>query len=89
MLNQQASCLRFSAVSPGGSLPRLFEVFGPPRASEFIAGTPIVPAFFTSLRFGDPGYAQLSVVAPLEIAQGAENGSEMGSFSSLLRLDLA
>jgi hypothetical protein len=84
-LNQQESCLRFSAVSPGGSLPRLFEVFGPGRPSESIEPTPIVPEFFTSLRFGDPGYALLSVVAPVEMSEGAENGSEMGAFSSLLR----
>jgi hypothetical protein len=84
-LDQHRSCLRFSAVSPGGSLPRLFEVFGPARPSEGIAETPIDSAFFTSLRFGDPGYASLSVVAPLDIVQGAENGSEMGAFSSLLR----
>lgn len=84
-LNQQASCLRFSAVSPGGSLPRLFEVFGPGNPGELVPETPIIPAFFSSLRFGDPGYATLSVVAPIEISQGAENGSEMGAFSSLLR----
>jgi hypothetical protein len=85
VLNQQQSCLRFSAVSPGGSLPRLFEVFGPGRPSDNVPDTPIVSAFFTSLRFGDPGYATLSVVAPSEIVTGAENGSEMGAFSSLLR----
>jgi hypothetical protein len=84
-LNQQASCLRFSAVSPGGSRPRTFEVFGPGNPGELVPETPIVPAFFSSLRFGDPGYATLSVVAPIEISQGAENGSEMGAFSSLLR----
>lgn len=84
-LNQQASCLRFSAVSPGGSLPRMFEVFGPGNPGELVPETPIIPAFFSSLRFGDPGYATLSVVAPIEISQGAENGSEMGAFSSLLR----
>jgi hypothetical protein len=84
-LNQQQSCLRFSAVSPGGSLPRLFEVFGPARPGENVPATPIEPQFFTSLRFGDPGYALLSVVAPREISEGAENGSEMGAFSSLLR----
>ena len=86
VLNQQGSCLRFSAVSPGGSLPRTFEVFGPPPSNEEgAAGTVIEPAFFTSLRFGDPGYASPSVVAPIEITQGAESGSEMGAFSALFR----
>ena len=76
VLNQQESCFRFSAASPGGALPRLFE------SSTLVE---IVPAFFTSQRFGDPGYCALSVVAPPEIARGAENGSEMGAFSFLLR----
>jgi hypothetical protein len=83
--NQQQSCLRFSAVSPGGNLPRSFETFGPARASEGTLETAIVPAFFVSLRFGDPGYASLSLLAPVEIRQGAESGSEMGAFSSSLR----
>ena len=40
---------------------------------------------FTSRRFGDPGYAQLSSeVASSAISRGAENGSEMGAWSSLL-----
>ena len=39
---------------------------------------------FTSMRFGDPGYAQLSEAAPQFLQRGAENGSEMGAFSSLL-----
>ena len=85
VLNQQQSCLRFSAVSPGGILPRSFEAFGPARPSEGIVETAIARAFFTSLRFGDPGYGLLSLLAPIEIGQGAENGSEMGAFSSLLR----
>ncbi|HEY6477149.1 MAG TPA: hypothetical protein VI456_11250, partial [Polyangia bacterium] len=45
-----------------------------------------VPSFFfTSLRFGDAGYAQLSQAAPAAVSAGAENGSEMGAFSSELR----
>ena len=38
---------------------------------------------FTSLDFGQPGYAQLSGRCAIEIATGDENGSEMGVFSFL------
>jgi hypothetical protein len=38
---------------------------------------------FTSTRYGRPGYAQLRVGCPAEIAAGAEDGSEMGAFSHL------
>ncbi len=38
---------------------------------------------FTSERYGDPGYGQLSLNCPVEITTGAEDGSEMGAFSGL------
>lgn len=38
---------------------------------------------FTSRRYGAPGYAQLRVGCPAEIATGAEDGSEQGAFSHL------
>jgi hypothetical protein len=38
---------------------------------------------FTSTRYGQPGYAQLRIGCPPEIAAGAEDGSEMGAFSHL------
>lgn len=42
----------------------------------------IVPSF-TSIHYGDPGYAQLHLNCPVEIRTGAEDGSEMGVFSHL------
>jgi hypothetical protein len=69
----QHGCFRFSTAPPGSRLPRPFESF------ELANGQ----SLFTSRRFGDPGYAQLSQAAPLEVARGAESGSEMGAFSSL------
>jgi hypothetical protein len=42
----------------------------------------IVPSF-TSARYGDPAYGQLSQICPPEIRTGAEDGSEMGAFSFL------
>jgi len=38
---------------------------------------------FTSIDFGQPGYAQLSLRCADEIRTGAEDGSEMGVFSFL------
>ena len=38
---------------------------------------------FTSERYGDPDYAQLSRTCAQEIRTGAEDGSEMGAFSHL------
>ncbi|MDT5156604.1 MAG: hypothetical protein QOH51_961 [Acidobacteriota bacterium] len=76
VINNQAGCFRFSASEPGAAV-RL-----PPRFRDVLA--PISEAAFNSTRFGDPQYAQLSVVAPLPLLGGAENGSEMGVFSHLL-----
>lgn len=38
---------------------------------------------FTSSHYGDPAYAQLSIACAEEIRTGADDGSEMGVFSSL------
>ena len=40
---------------------------------------------FTSVNYGDPGYAQLGQACPPEIYTGAKDGSEMGVFSYLKR----
>jgi hypothetical protein len=40
---------------------------------------------FTSLHFGDPGFAQLRFDIAQEIYTGAENGAEMGAFNFLLQ----
>ncbi len=79
VLNQDESCFRFSAASPGDPEEGL------PRRFESSTSIEIQRAFFTSLRFGDPGYAQLSLLAPPELARGAEGGSELGAFSFLRR----
>ena len=70
----QEGCFRFSAAPDGSRLPHPYE-------SHFLSE---VRPIFTSHRFGQPGYAQLSQSAPLELQRGAENGSEIGAFSSLL-----
>lgn len=42
----------------------------------------LVPSF-TALAYGQPGYAQLGLTAPVQVRTGAEDGSEMGAFSHL------
>lgn len=42
----------------------------------------VVPAF-VAIRYGEPPYFQLRLSAPLEIREGAEDGSEMGVYSQL------
>jgi hypothetical protein len=73
--NTQEGCFRFSAAPRTSKLPRPYESFLFANDSNH---------WFSSRRFGDPGFAQLSDTAPVAIARGAENGSEMGAFSSLL-----
>lgn len=70
----QGGCVRYSAYREGGQLPRRYASF------PFVDSEPL----FTSRAFGDPGYAQLAAGAPPEILRGAENGSEIGAFSSLV-----
>ena len=78
VLDNQHGCFRFSATddTPDTRLPPQFE------SHLFAPGIP--NHVFVSRRFGDPGYAQLSDTAPEEILRGAETGSEIGVFSSLL-----
>ncbi len=71
----QNGCFRFSAAQAISRLPNPFESFLFKEDADH---------WFTSQRFGDPGYAQLSDTVPNNIMRGAENGSEMGAFSNLL-----
>jgi hypothetical protein len=70
----QQGCARFTAWATGSVLPHRFE------AVELPANAPL----FVSRAFGDPGYAYLLDSADPAVAQGAQNGSEMGAFSFLL-----
>src|SRR5262249_12472486 len=76
--DNQNGCFRFSATDarPDRRLPPQFEAY-------LVA--PVIPArVFVSRRFGDPGYAQLSATAPVEIRQGGESRSEIGVFNRRL-----
>lgn len=70
----QEGCFRFSAAPEGSRLPRQYE-------SHILSDAVHI---FTSRNFGQPGYGQLSKTAPTELYRGAENGSEIGTFSSLI-----
>jgi hypothetical protein len=72
--NTQAGCFRFSAAAEGSRVPHPYE-------SHFFTDN---NHFFTSRRFGQPGYSQLSETAPLFLLRGAENGSEIGAWSGLI-----
>ena len=70
----QSGCIRFSAFAPTSQVPR------PHRCVTLND----VRSLFTSTRFGDPGYAQLSNIAPQDIVRGGDNGTEIGAFNTLL-----
>jgi hypothetical protein len=70
----QTGCFRFGTAPETSRLPHPYE-------SHWIDDANYL---FTSRRFGDPGFGQLSSAAPKELHRGAENGSEIGAFSTLL-----
>ena len=74
----QAGCVRFSYVPPGSRLPRLFRC----QPADPADATRVRP-IFTSLRYGDAGYCQLSTSCAAEIRQGADDQAEMGAFHDL------
>jgi hypothetical protein len=86
---RQEGCVRFSHVPDGSSTPRRFRC--QPDLAIADQSDPAVVArirailapVFTSTRYRDPGYAQLGPAAAPELRTGAEDGSEMGAFSSL------
>lgn len=73
----QDGCLRFTAYVDGSAVHQPYE-------SVTIADR---AAVFVTVRFGQPEYAQLALLADREILagdsirEGAKNGSEMGAFS--------
>jgi hypothetical protein len=74
----QAGCVRFSYVPPGSRLPRLFRC----QPADPADATRVRP-IFTSLRYGDAAYCQLSTQCAVEIQQGADDQAEMGAFHDL------
>jgi hypothetical protein len=68
---RQEGCLRFSFVPAGSVTPRRYRCV--PAAAH-----PAVLPHFTSLRYGDAGYAQLRSATDPAIRRGADDESEMG-----------
>ncbi|HEX9775207.1 MAG TPA: hypothetical protein VGB83_06475 [Actinomycetota bacterium] len=86
----QEGCVRYSALPrhPASRVPRRFRC-QPDLGLEGVAAADVprrtaeLTPGFTSRTLGDPGYAQLARGCPPEIAEGAEDGSEMGAFGFL------
>ncbi|MBN1569757.1 MAG: hypothetical protein JXA73_18070 [Acidobacteria bacterium] len=76
----QDGCVRFSYIPWGSRVPRRHRC--QPVDEETAAG--IYPVF-TSHHFGQPGYCQLAPSTPIEIKEGADDGSEMGAFHDLFQ----
>ena len=68
---KQEGCVRFCFVPTGSLAPRRF------RCVPDDAHPDVLP-HFTSLRYGDPGYAQLRGATDAAIRQGADDGGEIG-----------
>jgi hypothetical protein len=75
---RQEGCVRYSYVPPKSRVPRRFHC-----QPESDANNLRVRPQFTSRRYGDPGYGQLSHRCAIEIRHGADDESEMGAFHDL------
>ena len=73
---KQEGCVRFSFVPDGSLVPKRF------RCVPDDAHPDVLP-HFTSLRYADPGYAQLRVATDRAIREGADDGGEIGVMHAL------
>ena len=89
-VRRQVGCIRFCYVprEPPPSAPRRYRCQPDlalrdvaPGDEELVAGR-LVPTF-TSTDYGHPGYGQLGVRCAIELRTGADDGSELGVFTSL------
>lgn len=86
----QAGCFRFSYAPADSVTPRRYHC-QPDLAAEAAVATGADPnrataatvPSFTSMRYGDPAFCQLSSACPPGIARGSDDGSEMGAYSRL------
>jgi len=75
---RQTGCMRFSFVPPGSLVPRRFRC----QPADDAPSAGVTPRF-TSLNYGQAGYAQLAATCPREISAGADDEGEMGAFQFL------
>lgn len=76
---RQTGCVRFSYVPLPALTPRRFHC--QPEEGGDLRRRP----HFTSLRFGDPAYGQLSASTADQIRRGADDESEMGALHDLFQ----
>ncbi len=96
---RQLGCMRFCYVPPGCRTPRRYHC-QPDLVVQNVIETVAdleeqakakareigrVRPQFTSIRYGNPGYAQLALNCPEEIKRGGEDASEMGVFHDLFQ----
>ncbi|MGA9365523.1 MAG: hypothetical protein WBW16_14260 [Bacteroidota bacterium] len=74
----QQGCVRFCWLPANSHVPRRYRCLP-------TAAAPDVRPVFTSRRFGDPAYGQLSQSCPEAIRTGADDKSEMGAFHDLFQ----
>ena len=86
----QTGMVRFSYIPDGSQTPRRYRcqpdlavATAAANGQEALRAT--LQPQFTSTRYGDPGYAQLSPQCPPAISAGAESGTEMGALHDLLQ----
>lgn len=77
----QEGCVRFSYVPPASRVPRQYEC--QPQKDESEQEMSRLRPMFTSTRYGDAAYGQLSARCAVEIRQGADDEAEMGAFHHL------
>jgi hypothetical protein len=86
---RQVGCVRYCFLPPGSRVPRPYKCQPQyPDGSTFAqeeALALLAQPTFTSIEYGDPGYAQLSSDCPSVVFRGADNGAEMGVFNELLQ----
>ncbi len=75
---RQQGCVRFSYLPLSSQVPRRY--YCQPESDNKES---LVRPQFTSLRYGDPGYCQLSRRCADEIRKGADDEAEMGAFHNL------
>ncbi len=86
----QTGCARYCWLPPGSATPRRYRcqpqlaLDAAPPGDEAAIIARLRPAF-TAEHFGTPGYAQLARSCAPEIAQGGEDGDEMGAWRFLFQ----
>jgi hypothetical protein len=75
---RQEGCVRFCYLPLTSIAPRRYRC-QPENEDDALRVRPQ----FTSLRYGDPGYGQLSLSTAAEIREGADDEAEMGAFHEL------